>query len=175
MPETPDEQRSRNMRAIRSRDTGPELALAAAMRAVGLRYRKQARGLAGTPDFVFIGSRVAVFVDGDFWHGRQWPPPPGKFGAKREFWVAKIERTRTRDAATNVRLNAAGWLVLRFWATEVLADAAACAADVKQWVRARAPRRPHTVTPASPTLYVVDEADTAYWLAADEDVVYGAD
>jgi DNA mismatch endonuclease (patch repair protein) len=169
MAENP-ETRSRIMRAIRSAGTTPERQLGAAMWAAGLRYRKQGKHLPGRPDFVFAGPRVAVFVDGDFWHGRHWPPPPGKFGDRRAFWVAKIERNRARDSATNARLAALGWLVLRFWATEVQANAPACAAEVRAWVQAR--RHSHAQPPLGAT-YPSLHHPTDEWLAADEGSPYG--
>ena len=111
--------RRANMRAIRSRDTGPELAVRRLLHARGLRFRVAYRPLAGlqrTADIVFTRRRVAVFIDGCYWHGC-----PDHYRAPRvntDYWGPKIARNRVRDAETNVRLSAAGWTVLRYWEHE---------------------------------------------------------
>lgn len=113
------------MLANRSRDTGPELAVRRLVHAMGLRYRVNARPvptLRRTADLVFTRCRVAVFIDGCYWHGC----PEHHTVARRnaDFWRTKMERNRARDAATNEALAAAGWTVLRFWEHEPPADVA---------------------------------------------------
>jgi DNA mismatch endonuclease (patch repair protein) len=116
----------RKMQAQPSRDTGPELALRRALHARGLRYRVHQRPvpeLRRQADVVFRPARVAVFVDGCFWHGCE------THGRRRHdvngwYWPEKIERNRRRDADTDARLAAAGWTVVRVWEHEA-ADAAA--------------------------------------------------
>jgi len=105
------------MQANRSRDTGPELAVRRLIHAAGLRYRVDIRPL---PDFrrradiVFTRQRIAVFIDGCFWHGC---PEHGSrsFNENAAYWEQKISRNVDRDADTVERLEAAGWRVLRFW------------------------------------------------------------
>lgn len=114
-----------SMLANRSRDTGPEIAVRRLVHAMGLRYRVNARPvptLRRTADLVFTRRRVAVFIDGCFWHGC----PEHHTAARRnaEFWRIKVERNRARDAATNEALVAAGWTVLRFWEHEPPANVA---------------------------------------------------
>lgn len=99
--------RSRLMARIRSRDTGPELAVRSALHAAGLRFRLHARGLPGTPDLVFPGRRTVVFVDGCFWHGHGCCRVPDS-----DFWRAKIAGTRARDRRVRRLLRAGGWSVL---------------------------------------------------------------
>lgn len=114
------------MRGNKGRDTRPELAVRSAVHALGLRYRVGVRPVSGirrTADLVFVRPRVAVFVDGCFWHGCPEHHRPAKRNA--EFWTAKIEGNVARDADTDEKLTLAGWRVVRVWEHEDAADAAA--------------------------------------------------
>ncbi|MYR49310.1 DNA mismatch endonuclease Vsr [Streptomyces sp. SID4928] len=113
------------MRANRRKDTGPELALRRLLHASGLRYRVDARPVPEVrrrADLVFPGARVAVFVDGCFWHGCPEHYRPATRNA--EFWREKIEGNRNRDRETNETLRAAGWSVVRVWEHEAPETAA---------------------------------------------------
>lgn len=104
------------MLANRSRDTGPELAVRRAVHRLGLRYRVATRpvpDLRRTADLVFRRARVAVFVDGCFWHG--CPDHRGVPATNAAYWTTKLARTRARDADTDARLVAAGWASIRIW------------------------------------------------------------
>lgn len=110
----------RRMSAQRSQDTAPELAIRRALHAMGLRYRVHAQPLSGRcrkADIVFPRSRVAVFVDGCFWHGC---PEHGRRRHKVNswYWPEKITRNQLRDADTDARLRKAGWTVVRVWEHE---------------------------------------------------------
>ena len=114
------------MRRVRSRDTSPEIALRKALWACGLRYRLQGAALPGKPDIVFRKARLAVFVDGDFWHGNQWrmrghTSLEAQFvGSPRaEYWVPKIDRNMRRDRLNTAKLLSDGWRVLRFWESDL--------------------------------------------------------
>lgn len=114
------------MRANPGRNTRPELALRSATHALGLRYRVNIRPVADIPrtaDLVFIKAKVAVFLDGCFWHGcaKHYRPAKGKTA---EFWNDKIAGNRRRDADTDERLHQAGWDVIRIWEHEDPAEAA---------------------------------------------------
>jgi DNA mismatch endonuclease (patch repair protein) len=115
-PLPPDESVRRRMQATSQRDTPPELALRRALHARGLRYRVDYPPIQGVPrraDIVFRRARVAVFVDGCFWHGC---PVHGTLPKKnRGWWIAKLDANRTRDGDTDRQLRAGGWLSLRFW------------------------------------------------------------
>lgn len=133
------------MQRVRQKDTSAELALRRALHALGLRYRIQVpvstkpRRVA---DITFGGPRVAVFVDGCFWHGcpehATWPKQ------NADFWRAKIAANQERDRDTDARLRAEGWEVVRIWAHEKPHDAASRIAEV---VRARKEKRPHDESP----------------------------
>jgi DNA mismatch endonuclease (patch repair protein) len=134
------ERRSNNMRAIRSANTKIELALRRALRERGLTgYRVHRRDIAGRPDVAFIGLRVAVFVDGCFWHG--CPECYVAPSTQSAYWKDKLARNQARDAAATAALEAGGWEVLRFWEHEVEADASECAARVEEAVAASRKRR----------------------------------
>ena len=108
--------RRRNMQAIRSRDTKPERLIRSLLHAQGLRYRVAAKpvpGLRRTADIVFRPARLAVFIDGCYWHGcpEHYVPPKTNPG----YWSGKVAGNMARDRDTNEQLQAAGWTVLRFW------------------------------------------------------------
>jgi DNA mismatch endonuclease (patch repair protein) len=124
--------RSRNMAAIRARDTGPELALRRALVALGVRgYRLHRRDVPGRPDLAWPGRRVAVFVDGAFWHGH---PSAYKRGKSGDFWDRKIGANIEHDRRIDIALRSAGWTVLRLWDFEIEADVTACAEQVRAMV-----------------------------------------
>lgn len=148
-PKPRDEVR-RNMAAIRSRDNKTEAALGRALHAMGLRYRKYRADLPGRPDLVFPAARVAVFVDGDYWHGRLLVEGGRKsLAAKlrrlppesRRYWRDKFTRRVARDAAVTAALEHDGWRVIRHWESDVKADVDAAARAIADEVRRLTPPR----------------------------------
>ena len=131
------EQRSHRMSLIKGKDTLPERQMARLLRAVGLRFRRHRRDLPGRPDFALVGHRVAIFCDGEFWHGRDYPSLRRKLNA---WWRAKIERNMARDKESDRALRSAGWRVLRFWEDD-LRDPVRCAARMSRATSARASGR----------------------------------
>jgi DNA mismatch endonuclease (patch repair protein) len=126
------------MARIRSTDTGPELALRKGLFSAGVRgWRCHNETLPGKPDLAFTRWKVAVFVDGRFWHGHPDFFTPGKSGA---YWDAKIERTRERDRHATETLVAEGWSVIRLWDFEIENELEACITRVKEELRASARR-----------------------------------
>jgi DNA mismatch endonuclease (patch repair protein) len=121
------EQRSRCMSKVKSRDTGPERAVRSALHRRGLRFRKHVEGLPGRPDIVFTRRKVAVFVDGDFWHGYEFESRAGKLSPH---WRAKIARNMARDRENGKLLQGAGWRVVRVWEHEVRRDLEGCLARI---------------------------------------------
>lgn len=110
--------RSKNMAAVRSRDTKPELVLRSALREGGLLgYRIGPPGLPGRPDVAYTRWRLAIFVDGAYWHGHPDHFDPGRAS---EYWRTKIAKNQDRDRRANAALIAQGWTVLRFWDFEVM-------------------------------------------------------
>src|SRR5689334_9117856 len=111
--------RSKVMAAIRSRgNKDTELKLAAIFRAAGITGWRRHQSLLGRPDFVFPRARVAIFVDGCFWHG--CPRHGRKPGSNRDYWLPKLRRNKKRDAAVARRLVAKGWSVIRLWEHELV-------------------------------------------------------
>lgn len=128
------EVRSRNMAAVRSRNTGPEVMLRREVWRRGLRFftprgwkRLSGTQIAGSPDVIFPASRLAVFVDGCFWHG--CPVHYTEPEDNREFWQKKLQTNRNRDQKVNEQLRAEGWTVLRLWEHELRKDGLRIAAD----------------------------------------------
>jgi DNA mismatch endonuclease (patch repair protein) len=126
------EQRSRIMSAVRGRNTSPELALRRALYAAGVRgWRCHYKRAAGTPDLAWPSRRLAVFVDGAFWHGH----PDVYHGQSGPFWDTKIAANRARDARVNDELAGAGWTVVRLWDFEVEREPVRCAEAVARVLR----------------------------------------
>jgi DNA mismatch endonuclease, patch repair protein len=118
-------ERGKHLRGRRNRDTQPEVALRRALHAAGARFRLHQPLAPGcTPDLVLPGRRIAVFVDGDFWHGCPVHfPDDGRFrGPNGELWRAKIARTRARDRRATQLAYESGWGVVRIWECEIVAD-----------------------------------------------------
>lgn len=117
---------SRIMAAVRGRDTVAEMALRRRLWHNGYRYRVHSP-LPGHPDILFSRQKLAVFVDGDFWHGNSWrvrglPSLEHQFPSRTNWWVAKISQNLARDERVTESLRQQGWEVLRFWESDVLSD-----------------------------------------------------
>ena len=136
MPQPPSPAVRARMRAQRRRDTGCELALRSALHGLGLRYRVDARPLPDwrrRADVTFSKARVAVFVNGCFWHGCETHRRPSQ--RNREWWNQKIERNRARDRDTDAKLRAEGWVAIRVWEHD---DPEIAARAIARLVRSRA-------------------------------------
>jgi DNA mismatch endonuclease (patch repair protein) len=109
------------------------MALRRALWGLGLRYRLYQSDLPGNPDVVLRRHRLAVFVDGDFWHGRDWERRRERLrsGSNADYWIAKIAYNRDRDRRNDALLRELGWRVLRLWETDVLSDPKAAASRVR--------------------------------------------
>lgn len=107
------------MRAVKSKDTGPEMIVRRVTHALGYRYRLHRADLPGKPDLVFPGRRKVIFVHGCWWHGHDCPRGAREPATRRDYWLPKIARTKTRDAAVQVALSAKGWDCLVIWECEL--------------------------------------------------------
>lgn len=121
------ETRSRVMSRIRGKGTKPELAVAALLSVKGLEFESHARDLPGRPDFILRERQIAIFCDGDFWHGWRFPTWRLKLSEK---WESKIEANRRRDARNRKALRARGWIVVRLWEHQIERDLDACLARI---------------------------------------------
>ena len=113
------EQRSKNIRAIKATGTKDEVRLAKALWHLGYRYRKNDKSVFGKPDLTFKNHKVAIFVDSEFFHGKDWETQKLRIQSNQEFWHKKIGRNIERDKEVNDYLTNNGWTVLRFWSKEV--------------------------------------------------------
>lgn len=121
-------QRSKIMSKIKGKNTKPELAFRKALYAAGYRYRIDFKKLIGRPDIALPKYKTVIFIDGEYWHGKNWEERKPKIKTNREFWIAKIERNMQRDIEVNQELTAMGYTVFRFWETEVKKNLQECLA-----------------------------------------------
>lgn len=115
------EQRRKNMQHIKPQDTKIEVLLRQALWKKGIRYRKNFKKLPGTPDIAITKYKIAIFCDGEFFHGKDWEilKPRLQKGSNSEYWISKISRNKERDDEINKKLLFMGWTVIRFWGDEI--------------------------------------------------------
>jgi len=128
---------SRIKKANTSRNTSQEVALRCELSRLGLRFKKNAASLPGCPDIVFPRARLAVFCDGDFWHGRKWKSLKRKLtrGTNAAYWCAKISSNMRRDKKTTRLLGKSGWQVVRVWESDIRKNPRAVAIELEKMVR----------------------------------------
>lgn len=129
------EQRRKNMKAVKNKDSEIELLLRKELWSRGLRYQKNSKKVFGKPDIVFIGKKVAVFCDSEFWHGYDWDNKKKEFKSHQDFWIPKIERNIARDKEVTKTLEDSGWTVLRFWGKEIQQNLKSCGDIIETAVR----------------------------------------
>lgn len=128
------EQISYNMKRVKNKDSEIEVLLRQELWSRGIRYRKNVNRVYGKPDIAFIGKKIAVFCDSEFWHGYNWEERKKDFKSHQEFWIPKIERNMERDREVTERLESEGWTVLRFWGNQIKKSTSACADIIqKAW------------------------------------------
>ena len=120
------------MQANKASGTSTETLLAKALWLKGYRYRKNDKSILGKPDITFKKLKIAIFADGEFWHGKDWEIKKPKIVQNREYWIKKIERNMERDRITQQTLEESGWTVLRFWHGEIKKNLSGCVEAIEQ-------------------------------------------
>lgn len=126
--------RSKMMSKIRGKNTKPELIFRKALWHKNVRYRVGNKKLIGRPDVSIQKHKLAIFIDGEFWHGYDWDERKNKIKSNSEFWIPKIERNMQRDRQVNRQLHELGYTVFRFWAHEIKNDLDTCINDVLVYI-----------------------------------------
>jgi len=122
--------RSKIMSRIRGKNTKPEMLFRRALWSKSVRYRVDSKQLPGRPDVSIKKYKLAIFIDGEFWHGYNWQERKTKLKSNRGFWIPKIERNMQRDREVNQQLEAMGFMVFRFWESEIKNNLNTCINDV---------------------------------------------
>jgi DNA mismatch endonuclease (patch repair protein) len=125
-------QRSKNMAAIKSTGTKDEVRLAKGLWHLGYRYRKNNKSIFGKPDLTFKKYKIAIFVDSEFFHGKDWEAQKHRIKSNQEFWHKKIEKNIQRDIEVNNYLTSQGWRIIRFWGKEINKDLNSCISKIQK-------------------------------------------
>jgi len=134
-PPAENAQRSFVMSRIKGRDTSIEVRLRKALWAAGIRYRKNYKKLPGTPDIAITKHRIAIFCDGEFWHGKDWESAKSKLRRNRDYWIDKIEGNMAREGEVEKKLlYSMGWIVIRFWGEDIKKDLPGCVEEIKDLI-----------------------------------------
>lgn len=130
------EQRHKNMQNIRSKNTSIEILLRKALWNKGYRYRKNYEKLPGKPDIVLTKYKIAIFCDGEFFHGKDWEvlKPRIERGDNSEYWLKKISRNMERDNEIDKQLLFLGWTVIRFWGKDIKKDVDECVKVIEECI-----------------------------------------
>lgn len=130
------EQRKKNMQSIKGKDTSIEMILRKALWNKGYRYRKNYTELPGKPDIALTKYKIAIFCDGEFFHGKDWEilKPRLENGKNSKYWVSKISRNRERDDEVNKKLLFMGWTVIRFWGTDIKKNTDECVRVIEETI-----------------------------------------
>lgn len=122
--------RSKIMSQIKGKNSKPELLFRKALWAKGIRYRINSKKLPGKPDISIQKYKLAIFIDGEFWHGYNWDERRETIKKNRGFWIPKIERNMQRDKEVNLELQDMGYMVFRFWSKEIQTELQKCINDI---------------------------------------------
>ncbi len=124
-----------NMQKIKSKDSDIEKLLRKALWERGYHYRKNVKSVYGHPDIAFIGKKIAIFCDSEFWHGFDWENRRKDFKVRQEFWISKIEKNIARDKEVTKTLEKDGWTVIRFWGKEIKKNTDYCVSIIEKAVK----------------------------------------
>ncbi len=125
---------SKRMSNVRLKRGRAEITLGKALWHKGIRYRYNHKKLPGSPDIVISKYKIAIFVDGEFWHGKDWTDRKERLKKNREYWIEKIEENKARDERNNKELQLLGWTVIRFWEKEVLKNQEECIKEIEETI-----------------------------------------
>lgn len=127
------EQRKKNMRSIHSKDTSIEICLRKALWRKGYRYRKNFKGIPGSPDIAITKYRIAIFCDSEFFHGKDWEVLKARLckSDRGEYWIKKISSNMDRDRRVDLELTRMGWQVIRFWGKEIKTNPDICVSIIE--------------------------------------------
>jgi DNA mismatch endonuclease (patch repair protein) len=132
MDDLTPEQRYKCMSHIKSNNTSIEILLRKALWHEGIRYRKNLKNLPGKPDIAITKYRLAIFCDGELWHGKNWEKRKMDIKTNRGYWIPKIERNITRDNENDKKLENNGWIVLHFWGKDIQKNLNDCVNEIKE-------------------------------------------
>jgi DNA mismatch endonuclease (patch repair protein) len=157
------------MSRIKSSDTSIEMLLRKALWREGIRYRKNVKTLPGKPDIAITKYKIAIFCDGELWHGKRWETKKDAIKTNRDYWIPKIERNIARDNNVEKSLENMGWSVLRFWGEDIKKDAIGCVNAVKEAIFEIGRSKWERDSP-----YIADEDDNGqFHLGAEDRPAYG--
>ena len=134
MDKLTQKQRKKNMQAVKATGSKVEVALAKSLYDKGYRYRKNDKSVFGKPDLTFRKLKIAIFVDGEFWHGKDWEIRKSDHKTNQAFWHAKIKRNIERDNEVNEKLALLGWSILRFWGKEIEENLLSCTLKIESLI-----------------------------------------
>lgn len=120
----------KRMAKVKLKNGRAEQLLAKKLWKLGYRYRKNDKRLPGSPDIAITKHRIAIFVDGEFWHGKDWETRKPRLQRNREYWIEKIEENIARDIRVDRQLRENDWIPIHFWSKDVLKDVEACVSEV---------------------------------------------
>jgi DNA mismatch endonuclease, patch repair protein len=129
------EQRRKNMQAIRSFGTKTEVLLAKTLWAHGYRYRKNDKTVFGKPDFTFKKYKIAIFIDSEYFHGKNWHIQKHRIKTNQEYWWKKIDRNILRDKLVSRQLKQEGWVVIRMWSKDVQFKLSKCVEKIERFYK----------------------------------------
>ncbi len=125
------EQRRKNMQAVKNKGSKIETMLAKELWKRGYRYRKNDKTVFGKPDLTIKKYKIAIFVDSEFWHGKNWEQKKLEHKTNKDFWFAKIERNIERDKEVNEHLLKNNWKIIRFWGSEIEKELLTCVQKIE--------------------------------------------
>jgi len=128
------EQRHKCMSRIKAKNTSIEILLRKALWREGIRYRKNFKSLPGKPDIAITKYKIAVFCDGELWHGKDWEKLKNKIDSNRDYWVSKIEKNIMNDIINEKKLEKSGWIILRFWGKDIKKNLSDCVSEIKETI-----------------------------------------